>query len=215
MVPVDSSGDLEQCSCLDHANQANRRPLTNQRRGSCFNDIIWVKAELRTAVTEAAFPPASALIGYGKHLFYIGLPKNNMYAETINSVIDCFPTYRGQISGAWATLTAAVSLGLLWQWPRFVGALLLGFHGLLRPSEILPLKRSSLVFPRVVLSTEGICYVRILRSKTRRFILRQHYPYIAIFGCVAKTESLFDGSSSVYSGADGIVSSSFWASLYP
>lgn len=130
---------------------ANRRPLTNQRRVSCFNDFsAWVKAELRTAVTEAAFPPArmsSALIGYGKHLFYTGLPKY-MFAETINSVIDRFPNYRGQISGAWATLSkweeaepvqramimppsifmAAVSLGLLWQWPRFVGALQVRYY---------------------------------------------------------------------------------------
>ena len=39
---------------------------------------------------------------------------------------------------------AAISLSLLWGWYKFAGAMLLGFQGLLRPSEILPLKRSDL-----------------------------------------------------------------------
>ena len=159
---------------------------------------------------------SEALTGYGKHLFYSGLPKY-LFAETINAVIDRFPNYRGQISAAWTTLSkweeaepvdramimppsifrAAISLSLLWGWYKFAGAMLLGFHGLLRPSEILPLKRSDLVLPRDVLSDERICYVKILRSKTSRFMLRQHarlsdeltVVYLdSLFGCLANTE---------------------------
>lgn len=229
-MPRPRKSCIESRSHVSLDTTANRHPLTNQRRVNCFNDFsAWVKKELHTAITETAFPPArmsSALMGYGKHLFYSGFPKY-MFAETINTVIDHFPNYRGQISGAWATLCkweeaepmeramimpptifmAAVSLALLWKWPRFVGAMLLGFHGLLRPSEILPLKRSDLVLPRDVLSTEGICYVRILRSKTSRFMLRQHarisdelsvHFLDATFGCLAKTEPLFGCSTSLF-----------------
>ena len=134
-----------------------------------------------------------ALIGYGKYLFYGGHPKYT-YAETVNAVIDRFPHYRGLVSAAWQTLKkweeaepmersmimpaalfkAAVSLCILWSWKKVAAVLLLGFHGLLRPNEILPLRRADLVLPRDVLSTEPIAYVRILHSKTSRFMLRQH-----------------------------------------
>eukprot|EP00438_Fugacium_kawagutii_P006830 Skav227028 [mRNA] locus=scaffold456:256501:257304:+ [translate_table: standard] len=136
---------------------------------------------------------STALIAFGKHLFYTGAPKY-FFAETINSVVDRFPGYRHLISSAWATLKkweeaepteramvmpasvlqAGVALALVWEWPLFAAALLMGFHGLLRPNEILPLKRSDLVLPRDVLSTEQICYVKLITSKTSRFMLRQH-----------------------------------------
>lgn len=199
---------------------ANRHVETNKRRVGCYNDFCdWIKKELHLFLTAEHFPPlrmSEALTGYGKHLFYSGLPKY-LFAETINAVIDRFPNYRGQISAAWTTLSkreeaepvdramimppsifrAAISLSLLWGWYKFAGAMLLGFHGLLRPSEILPLKRSDLVLPRDVLSDERICYVKILRSKTSRFMLRQHarlsdeltVVYLdSLFGCLANTE---------------------------
>lgn len=104
-----------------------------------------------------------------------GAPKY-FFAETINAVIDRYPSYRNLVGLAWATLKkweeaeptdramvmpatllqAAVSLALLWNWPHFVAALLLGFHGFLRPAEFLFLKRSDLVLPRDVLSDENI-----------------------------------------------------------
>eukprot|EP00435_Cladocopium_sp_Y103_P064493 s910_g26.t1 len=156
----------------------------------------WVAAELDLAVTEETMPPASmnlALIGYGKCLFYAGYPKY-YFAETINAAIDHFPGYRGLIGAAWQTLKkweeaepversmvmpaavlqAGISLALLWEWLCFAAALLLGFRALLRPAEFLGLKRSDLVLPRDVLADEAICYVRVLHSKTSRFMLRQH-----------------------------------------
>ncbi len=209
---------------------ANRHVETNKRRLACFKDFsAWIKREINLPVTESCFPPlrmSEALTGYGKHLFYSGLPKY-LFAETINAVIDRFPNYKGHISAAWTTLSkweeaepvdramimppsifkAAISLSLLWGWRKFAGAMLLGFHGLLRPAEILPLRRSDLVLPRDVLSDERILYVKILRSKTSRFMLRQHARvsdeltvlYLdALFGCLANTEALFGCSTSFF-----------------
>ena len=167
-----------------------------------------------------------ALIGYGKYLFYGGHPKYT-YAETVNAVIDRFPHYRGLVSAAWQTLKkweeaepmersmimpaalfkAAVSLCILWSWKKVAAVLLLGFHGLLRPNEILPLRRADLVLPRDVLSTEPIAYVCIPHSKTSRFMLRQHsrvsdqlsVAYLDhVFGCLPKERPLFDCSAGVF-----------------
>ena len=117
-----------------------------------------------------------------------------MFSETINAVVDQLPHLRGQLAAPWTTLSrweevepvsrsmvmpasvlqAAISLSLLWSWPRMAAALLIGFHGLLRPSEFLPLQRADLILPRDLLSHEKLCYIRILHSKTSRFMLRQH-----------------------------------------
>ena len=102
---------------------------------------------------------------------------------------------------------AAIALGLLWHWPRFVGALLLGFHGLLRPAEFLPLCRRDLVLPRDSMSDDEICYIKILHSKTSRFMLRQHaritdrlsVAYLdATFGRLPQEHSLFNCSQSAF-----------------
>lgn len=209
---------------------ANRHPGTNKRRLHCFELFCsWVDQELRIVVSEDSFPPqhmSTALIGFGKHLFYTGAPKY-LFAETINAVIDRFPTYKGCVSAAWGTLKkweeaepteramvmpasifkAAVALALLWHWKRFAGALLLGFHGLLRPSEILPLRRGHLVLPRDVLSAEPVGYIKIVQSKTSRFMLRQHSRISdgmslafldAVFGSLPRTELLFNCSFSAF-----------------
>ena len=142
-------------------------------------------------------------------------------------MIDRFPSYRGLISAAWNILRkleeaepceramvmpsslfqAAVALALLWQWPKFAGALLLGFHGLLRPSEFVPLRRHDLILPRDVMSSEAICYVKVLHSKTSRFMLRQHARIsdaVSVrfldptFGGLASHEPLFGCSLSLF-----------------
>lgn len=209
---------------------ANRAAGTNKRRDECFRSFqAWIRQELGIEINESNFPPhlmSWALIGFGKFLFYEGKPKYQ-FAETINSTIDRFPSYRGLFSSAWATLKkweeaepversmvmpaalfqAAVGLCLLWSWPKVASIMILGFHGLLRPNEILPLKRRDLVLPRDVLSDELICYVRILHSKTSRFLLRQHarvrdqlsVAFLdATFGCLPMDEPLFNCSPGVF-----------------
>ena len=169
---------------------ANRHPATTKRRSTCFDTFSkWIWDELAIKLDADGFTPDLM----AAPLFYTGAPKY-FFAETINAVIDHHPGYRNLIGAAWNTLKkweeaeptdramvmpatllqAAVALGLLWRWPHFVAVLLLGFHGLLRPSEILSLRRGDLVLPRDVLSNEKICYVKIIRSKTSRFMMRQH-----------------------------------------
>ena len=86
-------------------------------------------------------------------------------------------------------------------------ALLLGFHGLLRPAEFLPLCRRDLVLPRDSMSDDEICYIKILHSKTSRFMLRQHaritdrlsVAYLdATFGRLPQEHSLFNCSQSAF-----------------
>ena len=94
-------------SCVSLDPTANRNPLTNKRRLSCWEPFAsWVFTELEIPVTESTLPPAEmnlALIGYGKYLSYAGHPKYT-FAETINPVIDPFPSYQGLIGAAWQTL---------------------------------------------------------------------------------------------------------------
>ena len=157
-MPRPRKSCVESRSHISLDTTANRHVETNKRRAACFRDFTgWIKREIDLPLTESCFPPlrmSEALTAYGKHLFYSGSPKC-WFAETINAVIDHFPNYKGQIPAAWTTLCrweeaepveramimppsifkAAISLSLLWGWYKFTGAMLLGFHGLLRPSE--------------------------------------------------------------------------------
>ena len=169
---------------------------------------------------------STALIGFGKHLFYTGAPKY-LFAETINAVKDRFSNYFAAVAAAWGTLnkweeaepteramvmpasifTAAVALSLLWRWRNFAGVLLLGFHGLLRPSAIIPLQRAHVVLPRDVLSADQVGYTKIIQSKTSCFMLRQHsrisdtmtVAYLdSVFGPLPRDQLLFDCSFSAF-----------------
>ena len=56
-----------------------------------------------------------------------------------------------------AVFRAAVAVACLWQWPHFAAALLLGFHGLLRPGELLFLRRRDLILLRDLLTSAHFC----------------------------------------------------------
>ena len=135
----------------------------------------------------------TTLVAFGKFLFYQGSPKY-MFSETINACADRFKHYRAFFSTAWSVLTrweeeepsersmimpvsvfkAALVLSLLWGWPYFAAALMVAFNGLLRPCEFLTLKRRNLLLPRDLLSDLPVAYVRLLNTKTKRFMLHQH-----------------------------------------
>ena len=122
-----------------------------------------------------------------------GSPKY-VFSETLNAVCGRFKHFKPFLAAGWSVLTrweeeepversmvmpearfkAAVAVALLWRWPFFVAAALLGFHALLRLGEILALRRQDLILPRDLLPTTPLAYVRILGSKTRRFLQRQH-----------------------------------------
>ena len=196
---------------------AHRHPQTTKRRTFCLTFFItWLADSLEKDISLGDLSTIelnTALIAFGKHLFYSGEPRY-IFAECINAIVDLQPHLRGQLwphhgahclGGARANqelgsmikpasvLKAAVALSLLWGWPRFGAALLLGCHGLLRPNEFLSLLRSDLILPQDVLSDEKICYVRILHSKTSRFMLRQH-ARVSDVGTVCFLERLFGAS---------------------
>lgn len=169
---------------------AGLNPITNHRRQLCMETFLtWLERELgqTTAVEHLSIQELKvALIGFGKFLFYEGEPKY-LFAECMNAIIDLCPQFRGQLAAPGSTLSrweesepvvrsmimpasvfqAAISFSLLWGVHRCIIA---GLPRPLRPSEFLPLQRADLVLPKDVLSCEPICYVRILHSKTSRFI---------------------------------------------
>lgn len=66
----------------------------------------------------------------------------------------------------------------------------MGFHGLLRPGEILKLRRRDLLLPRDLLTCTQVAYVSILGAKTRRFLQRQHAK-VSDFCSVKFLDALF------------------------
>ncbi|CAE7201974.1 unnamed protein product [Symbiodinium sp. CCMP2592] len=200
-----------------------------QRRDKLFSDFsVWAEGQLECTFCQlcgSGLLLSTALVAYGKHLFYSGSPKY-IFSETINSCTDRFKHFRSFFASAWGVLSrweeeepqersmiipeavykAAISVALLWGWPFFVAALLLGFHGLLRPGEFLKLRRRDLILPSDLLTSTPIAYVRILGAKTKRFLQRQHAKISdvlavqflsALYGAVPLSEPLFSCSPNV------------------
>ena len=205
------------------------RVVASRRETLYRNFASWVSTELECnfhQVSGSGLLLGTALVAYGKSLFYDGSPKY-VFAETLNAVCDRFKHFKPFLAAGWSVLTrweeeepversmvmpealfkAAVSVGLLWRWPFFVAAILLGFHALLRPGEILSLRRRDLILPRDLLTMTPLAYVRILNSKTRRFLQRQrakvsdactvHY-LSSLFGDFPHAAPLFDCSPNVF-----------------
>ena len=204
--------------------------IVASRRVHLFNEFAsWASAELRcrfVQICSTGLLLSTALVGYGKFLFYSGAPKYT-FSETINACADRFKHYRSFYASAWAVLSrweeeepgersmiipvsvfkAAVCLAILWGWPVFAAGLLIGFNGLLRPGEFLRLRRRDLILPRDVLSDIPLAYVCILGAKTKRFMQRQHAKISdattvlfldRLFGHLAPSVPLFSSSPSVF-----------------
>ncbi|CAE7560174.1 SUF4 [Symbiodinium sp. CCMP2592] len=204
-------------------------PVVASRRHELYRKFCrWIEEELHcefAQVCASGLLLSTALVGYGKSLFYSGQPKY-VFSESINAVSDQFKHLRAHFAAAWGILSrweeeepgersmvmpesllrAAVTLSLLWRWPHFTGFLLLGFHALLRPSEILKLRRRDLILPRDLLTDVPVAFVRILGSKTKRFLQRQHARISdalsvafldALFGHCHPLSPLFDCSPAV------------------
>ena len=162
---------------------AGLTPVVASRRHELYARFCrWIEDELKCEFAQVCAPSglllSTALVGYGKSLFYSGQPKY-VFSESINAVSDQFKHLRAHFVAAWGILSrweeeepgersmvmpesllrAAVTLSLLWRWPHFTGFLPLGFHALLRPSEILRLRRRDLIY-------QGICalMLRLLSS---------------------------------------------------
>ena len=164
--------------------------------------------------------------------FYDGRSKYDL-AETINAVVDRYPLYRallgvvGSMLSRWeesepvrramvlplSILKAAVAVALVWKWRKMAAAMLLGFHALLRPSKFLHIQRRRLVLPADVLSTDPVCYIALLNTKTKRFVHRQH-ARITDEVTVAFLAALFGAFEAPLFGASPSVFRARWNAIF-
>ncbi|CAE7290791.1 unnamed protein product, partial [Symbiodinium sp. CCMP2592] len=115
-------------------------------------------------------------------------------AETLNAVTQQFGWLRSSLAGPWnlirtweqlepvqhhppmpaMVLHALAVTALQWGWPRMAVALVLGFYALLRPAEIIGLRRQDLALPDDHFD-QNVLYIRIGNPKTRhRAASQQH-----------------------------------------
>ncbi|CAK9004203.1 Guanylate-binding protein 7, partial [Durusdinium trenchii] len=115
-------------------------------------------------------------------------------AETLNVVVQKFGWLRSSLAAPWSVLKtwdmlepvthhppmpvqvlyALAGTAMAWQWPHFAALLVLGFFGLLRPSELIGLRRQDLSLPQDHWG-DNVIYVRVSQPKTRfRAAAAQH-----------------------------------------
>ena len=205
-------------------------PATSKRMSSCLGLFeAWLRSSLHISLEQIGWDTLAAPLAaraYGMHLYSQGEPRY-LYVYTLTGLQDVFPHLRAFMAPAWVidrkwqiaepgecrpvisapVMRAVTSLCLLWQWFRFLGVTLIGFLGMLHPSEFLGLKRRDLVLPQDSLRHEPVFYVHISNPKTSRFARRQHckiddplvLQYVTkVFGHLHQFEALFAGGASAY-----------------
>ena len=203
---------------------------TSKRMDDCLRSFkIWVEEQMPgqfTKLCQDAQHLSMALRGYGCFLYENGYPRY-LLTYTITGIQDAFPHFRGSLQAAWqidkkwqtmepgecrpvlsaAIMRAMVSTALLWGWHFWVAVSMVGFLGMLHPSEFLALTRRDLVLPRDAMISEQILYVHVRNPKTARFARRQHCKiedtlvirYLdSLFGDYPLDQSLYPGSASTY-----------------
>lgn len=169
---------------------------------------------------------AYALRGYGLYLFEQGYPRY-LLVYAITAVQDVFPQSRSHLGLAWqvdkkwqhfepgvcravlpaVAVRAAVALAALWNWKAWSALILIGFAGMLHPSEIISLHRRDLVFPSDVDNDMACMFVHLRNPKTARFARRQHSRIDdisiiklveAAFGSYQLEQPLYRGSSAQF-----------------
>ena len=139
---------------------------------------------------------------YMIHL-YLGGHTRQTAAETLNAVVQKYGWLRTVLAGPWnlvrtweslepsrhhspiprQVMFALAATALAWDWPKIAVLLVLGFFGLLRPSELIALRRSDLALPTD--HWDGpVVYIRVGTPKTRSKAARDQHvridePYIA------------------------------------
>lgn len=130
---------------------------------------------------------------YMIHMYVSGHNRRSA-AETLNVVTQQYGWVRFCLAAPWgvlrtwenlepvthhppipqAVLHACVATALSWKWERFAVLLLLGFYALLRPSELIMLRRRDISIPGDHLET-GVLYIRIGLPKTRNQAARNQH----------------------------------------
>eukprot|EP00438_Fugacium_kawagutii_P012421 Skav228466 [mRNA] locus=scaffold1233:34393:36015:+ [translate_table: standard] len=204
-------------------------PATAQRMERCLSAFrLWCENEEFDWNTLTAHPYglALALRGYGLHCFAEGFPRY-LFVYAITAAQDAFPLVRNYLSLAWQVdkkwqihepgtcravlpplvIRAALCLGALWNWPSWVGIVLLGFSAMLHPSEMMALTRGDLIFPSDLNYDHCCLFLRISNPKTARFARRQHGriddPCVirvveSIFGKLKAQQKLYPSSVHVF-----------------
>ena len=98
---------------------------------------------------------------------------------------------------------ALATTALLWKWPRIAVALILAFLGLLRPAEIIGLRRQDLVLPGDHFDDE-VLYVHIGQPKTRhRAAASQHVrvDYQGVAGWIVAALPSTPGWRTIWNGS--------------
>lgn len=127
------------------------------------------------------------------YLFEQGYPRY-LLVYAITGMQDLYPQVRPHLNVAWhidrkwqhhepgfcravlpaVAIRAVLCLGALWKWRPFVGLVLLGFAGMLRPNEMVQLVRRDLIFPRDLAYDMSCMFIYLQNPKTSRFARRQH-----------------------------------------
>ncbi len=206
------------------------QPATSKRMSDCliaFNS--WLLSELHLSLDDLAWDFAAAplaLRAYGLDLFKRGEPRY-LFVYTITGFQDQYPHMKPHLNPVWqidrkwqhhepgtcrAVISAPImraitSLCLLWEWHRWLVVTLIGFLGMLHPSEFLGLVRRDVLLPGDSLLGGDVFYVHIRQPKTARFARRQHCKiddrqtllYVqAVIGKLPPSEAVFPGSPHAY-----------------
>ena len=107
-MPRPRRASVESQAGISLAPTANRRPITNERRSRFLDAFsVWIRQELGAVLDDVAassYLLGTALVAFGKYLFYSGEPKY-VFIETLNAVVDLHPHFKGQLAAAWTLVT--------------------------------------------------------------------------------------------------------------
>eukprot|EP00438_Fugacium_kawagutii_P014345 Skav202494 [mRNA] locus=scaffold32:32741:34462:- [translate_table: standard] len=201
-------------------------PETASRMSRCLDAFkLWVSnsAEFEWNRIEAdVLSLAYALRAYGIYLFENGYPRY-LLIYAITAIQDVYPQTKSHLGLAWqidkkwqrhepgacraifpaVAVRAAATISALWGWKSWTALLLLGFAGMLHPTEIVSLVRRDLIFPSDLGGDMECMFIHLQNPKTHRFARRQHCrvddPEIIdfcykVFGSFSLDARLYSGS---------------------
>ena len=170
---------------------------TSARMSRCLEAFkLWVCehtefkwSQIESDVTALAF----MLRGYGIFLFEHGYPRY-LLVYAITAVQDVYPQTKSHLGLAWqidkkwqhhepgacravlpaVAVRAAAVVAIIWGWRVWTALLLLGFTGMLHPTEIISLVRRDLIFPADLGGDMDCMFIHLQNPKTHRFARRQH-----------------------------------------
>ena len=205
---------------------------TADRMQKCLDAFdSWLTSELKLDLERISLRADScslALRAYGLHLYRSGLPRY-LLVYAITAVQDRFPQHRAMLGAAWQVdkkwqqaepgrcravisipvLQAAISLALLWNWPRWAGITMIAFAGMLHPAEFVSLRRRDLMLPKDTGFATDALYVHLRFPKTARFARQQHVKIsdpdvirfaVEFFGNFGLDDKLFGATLHGYRG---------------